>query len=110
MVRAASVEPPESWYVSETLAEAIDPDGRRVILDGVAWTHVLREHPELIEAQGAILEAVGRPSRRAPDRIPGRERFYRRGLGPSLWLMVVVDFSNTPGRVVTAFAMRRPHP
>ena len=36
-----------------------------------------------------------------------RERFYRRNLGPSNWMFVVVDFSPPRARVVTAYGCRK---
>ena len=39
--------------------------------------------------------------------MPGRERLYRQGAGPSRWLLVVVSFEQQPGRVITALANRK---
>jgi hypothetical protein len=43
----------------------------------------------------------------SPDAMPGRERLYRHGAGPSRWLLVVVSFEQQPGRVITALANRK---
>ena len=51
----------------------------------------------------AIANAVRRPDLRLEDPRPSREQFYRRDLDPERWLRVVVDFSEVPGFVVTAF-------
>jgi hypothetical protein len=51
----------------------------------------------------AILETVSRPDVHEDDQAPERERFYRRDLDPRRWLRVVVDFSESPAFVVTAF-------
>jgi hypothetical protein len=51
----------------------------------------------------AILDAVSRPDRREADTVLSRERFYRQDLDPRRWLRVVVDFSEVPAFVVTAF-------
>lgn len=51
----------------------------------------------------AILDAVRRPDLRVEDPRPGRKQFYRRDLDPGRWLRVVVDFSEVPGFIVTAF-------
>lgn len=40
---------------------------------------------------------------REPERWPWRERYFKRGVGPTEWLMVVVDFADEPARIVTAF-------
>lgn len=54
----------------------------------------------------AILATIAEPDFRESDRRPGRDRFWRERLGPSRWLFVVVDFSENPARVVTAFGRR----
>jgi hypothetical protein len=58
----------------------------------------------------AVLATVTRPHHRGPDPRPLRERSWRRGLGPSRWLLVVVDFGGQPARVVTAFGNRKDPP
>jgi len=93
-----------------TSDEAVDPDGRRVVLDVAGWQHIADEHAELMPHREDILATVGAPHHRAPDPRPERERYWRRGLGPSRWLMVVVDFSAVPARVVTAYGNRKDPP
>jgi hypothetical protein len=88
------------------LLEENDPDGRRVVLDVEGWRHIVGEHIEMARHQAAVMSAVARPDHRDEDRRPLRERFWRRGLGPSRWLFVVVDFGESPARVVTAFGRR----
>jgi hypothetical protein len=84
-----------------------DPDGRRVVLDADGWHHILDNHPEMAAYHRAIMAAIGQPDYRRRDPRPGRERYFRQGVGPSRWCMVVVDFTRTPARVVTAFGTRR---
>jgi hypothetical protein len=74
------------------LADVIDPDGRRVVLDAGGWTHIAAEHEEMVVHRDAVLATVAKPQHRRPDRRLPRERLWRRGLGPSRWLLVVVDF------------------
>jgi len=57
----------------------------------------------MLSHAAAILDAVSRPDLREDDPVPCRERFYRRDLGSSRWLRVVVDFNEVPAFVVTAF-------
>jgi IS5 family transposase len=40
---------------------------------------------------------------REDDLRPGRERFFRRGVGPDRWMRVVVQFRGKQDHVVTAF-------
>lgn len=89
------------------LAETVDPDGRRIILDYEGWEHILEEHPEMATSREQIMATIRSPDHRRPDPRPGRERYYSRDLGPSRWLFVVVDFSETPPRIVTAYANRK---
>lgn len=94
------------------LAETVDPGGRRVVLDAEGWAHILQEHEEMATHRDALISTVGAPDYRRPDPDPeaGRERYYRRDLGPSRWLFVVVDFTDTPPRVVTAYGNRKDPP
>ncbi|MBV9339053.1 MAG: hypothetical protein JO243_24455 [Solirubrobacterales bacterium] len=74
------------------------------------WQHVIEEHPELEPHRDAVLDVVAAPDHRGPDPRTGRERYWRRGLGPSRWLMVVVDYVSVPARVVTAYGNRKDPP
>ncbi|HVC85948.1 MAG TPA: hypothetical protein VNC40_00830 [Gaiellaceae bacterium] len=88
------------------LAETATPDGVRVVLYADTWReHVLDPrtgHGELRSHLDSVISAVAAPDHREPDPRPGRERFYRRNVGPSRWLMVVVSFEEDPARIVTA--------
>ena len=97
----------EPWAV---LATATDPAGRLVVLDAHGWDHILADHREMASHRGTVLAAVAAPDYRRADPRPGRERFYRRDVGPSRWCLVVVDFTVAPARVVTAFGTRRDPP
>ncbi len=48
-----------------------------------------------------------RPDHVEPDALPARTRYYRRGLGPSRWLMAVVSYEQQPARIITALANRK---
>ena len=93
-----------------TSSDAVDPDGRRVALDVAGWRHIVEEHPELARHRDAVLATVAAPDHRGPDPRQGRERYWRRGMGPTRWLMVVVDFTSVPPRVVTAYGNRKDPP
>ena len=93
-----------------TPGEAVDPDGRGVVLDLAGWQHIVDEHGELAPHREAVLATVAAPDHRGSDPRPGRERYWRHGLGPSRWLMVVVDYESMPARVVTAYGNRRDPP
>jgi hypothetical protein len=88
------------------LAEATTPDGDRVVLFADTWRdHIIdpREgHGEMAAHFAAVLATVAMPDHREPDPFERRERFYKRGAGPSRWLMVVVSFEQEPARIVTA--------
>lgn len=83
----------------------LDPDGREVVFDGSTQFHLLdRSRDQLLDEMDVVLGAVAEPSFREDDPLLGRERSYRQDF-PTVgsWLRVVVDFSETPARVVTAF-------
>jgi len=92
------------------IEETTDPDGRRIVLDQPGWDHVLEEHGEMEPHRAGLMTTVSSPEHRQPDRRSDRERYWRRGLGPSRWLLVVVDFNTDPARVVTSYGNRKDPP
>lgn len=88
------------------LDETTTPEGVRVVLFQDTWQeHILRPesgHGELEPHLHAVLEAVSSPDHREADSWAHRQRFFKRGVGPSRWLMVVLDFQQEPARIVTA--------
>jgi hypothetical protein len=62
---------------------------------------------ELMDHLSAEIGTVAEPDHLEPDRSPSRMRFYRRNVGPSRWLLVVVSFEQEPGRIITALANRK---
>jgi len=88
------------------LAEATTPEGKRVVLYEDTWReHILAPgegHGELAVHLDAVLCTISTPDYRDPDPRDGRERLYKRGIGPSQWLMVVVSFEQEPARIITA--------
>lgn len=90
------------------LAEITDPGGAAVALPARIWeAKVTRDHPELRGCLEQVLSTVSAPDHVEPDPRPERRRYYRRGVGPSRWLMVVVSFEQLPGRIITALALRK---
>lgn len=89
------------------IADAEDPDGHRVVLDQDGWDHILRGHEVMARHKAAIIATVTSPDHREADPVfSERERLYRRGWGPSAWMLVVVDRGVEPARVITAFPLR----
>lgn len=92
------------------MAEAVTADGVRVVLFEDTWLrHILNPrsgHAELEPHLKVVLEAIESPDHTERESWPGRERFFKRGVGPSRWLMVVVDSVEEPARIVTAFGYR----
>lgn len=85
-----------------------DPAGRRVDFTERTWGHLAAGRPSLLEEVDAILLAVARPDLREADPRRGRERFYRRHVTDRIrWMRVVVDFTEDPSVVVTAFIQRK---
>jgi len=90
------------------LAEITEPDGRAVALLARIWEQkITHDHPELRDHLEQVLEMVAEPDHAEPDPREGRRRYYRRNVGPSRWLLVVVSFEQDPGRIVTALAIRK---
>jgi hypothetical protein len=65
---------------------------------------ITRDHPELAGHLDAVVEVIAQPDHVEPDTIPAQTRFYRRDVGPSRWLLVVVSYELQPGRIITALA------
>ncbi len=92
------------------VAEVVDPDGRRVQLTTERWRHILDAadgHPELVEHQAAVMQAVSTPDQRRPGRASNEQWYFLRNAGPSRWLQVVVAYEGDRGWIVTAFGRRR---
>jgi hypothetical protein len=94
--------------VDPILAQTKDPDGFRVVLLARIWgDKILRDHPELEGALELVVGTVETPDHAEPDPNAARHRYYRRQVGPSRWLLVVVSYEQEPGRVITALATRK---
>jgi hypothetical protein len=93
------------------LTEAQTPEGVRVVLFLDTWLrHIIAPeigHTELEPHLSAVLATVTTPDRREAADRPGRTRFFKRGVGPSSWLLVVVEYEAEPARIVTALGYRR---
>jgi hypothetical protein len=86
----------------------VDRDGREVVLLARIWEDkITRDHPELVDHLEAVMETVAKPDHIEADALADRTRFYRRGVGPSRWLMVVVSYEPQPARIITALANRK---
>lgn len=94
--------------VDRLLGAVSDRDGRAVVLLARIWADkILRDHPELGDHLEQVLGTVSVPDHVEPDPRADRRRYYRRRVGPSNWLLVVVSFEQEPGRVITALATRK---
>jgi hypothetical protein len=88
----------------DEIRRVVDPDGREVVFDHGTWLHLAERRPWLLDYIDAVLAAIALPYHREPDPLAGRERFYtRRLLLPEPWLCVIVDYTEVPAAVVTAF-------
>lgn len=54
-----------------------------------------------------VLDVVNVPDLFTPDPMLGRWRYWRRDVGPTTWLRVVVAWMEGPPHVVTAFPDRK---
>ncbi len=77
-----------------------------VLLARIWEEKIIRDHPELEDRLEQVLGTVTAPDHVEPDPRVDRRRYYRRRVGPSRWLLVVVSFEQQPGRIITAMATR----
>ena len=93
------------------LGEVSDPDRRAVVLLTRIWQDkIVRDHPEVRDYRAEVLDTVAAPDHIEPDPLEARRRYYRRRVGPSRWLLVVVSFEQEPGRIITALLATRKDP
>ncbi len=96
---------------SAVLWRATDRIGRRITLTRVALRHARGEDETEREGRAYITRRVIRIAvergRRYADMTDGRERLIAEGVGPSAYLVVVVEIRARAGTVITAYAMRR---
>jgi hypothetical protein len=85
------------------LAHARLPEGRTVVITDAVWGHVITRHENMAPYLSHVLQAIRVPDHREPDVRAGRERLFRRGLGPQRWLRVVIEFAPGFDQVVTTF-------
>jgi hypothetical protein len=71
---------------------------------GSGRTRFIKDHPELRADLRHVLGTVTKPDHAEHDPRAKRRRYYRRLVGPSRWLLVVVGFVQQPGRIITAVA------
>jgi hypothetical protein len=81
--------------------------GKSCCWPGSGKDKITRDHPELVDHLEAVMETVAKPDHVEPDALPDRTRFYRRGAGPSRWLMAVVSYEQQPARIITTMANRK---
>jgi hypothetical protein len=89
--------------VESVITETRSPDGRDVVLTGTTWAHIVGDKEDMADYEEAVMLTISRPDVREDDPRPGRERFFRRGVGPDRWMRVVVEFRGERDLVVTAF-------
>lgn len=84
--------------------------GRPVVMPLRSVRKVAADHPDIAHlAPAAVLSAVAAADHAcAAPGWPSRHVYFRRGVGPSQWICVVVEYDDERrGTVVTAFARRR---
>jgi len=93
------------------LASVLDPQGREVVLLVLIWeSKIVPARPELAAFRDDVVATVAAPDHLAADPRDDRLRYYRRHVGPSRWLVVVVSYEQVPARIITAFASRKDPP
>lgn len=90
------------------LATITDQEGRDMVLLRRIWEgKIMANRPELTRHLAEVLATVAAPDHREPDPRRDRSRCFRRTVGPSRWLLVIVSYEQKPARIITAMAHRR---
>jgi hypothetical protein len=87
------------------LAQVVDPDGRRIELTVERRDHIVDDHdghPELDAYLADVMLAVSEPHEQRPGHRDNELWYFRRNVGPSRWLQVVVAYEEERGWIVTA--------
>jgi hypothetical protein len=83
-----------------------DTRGREIVLEWKGWSHIQRRHPYLGLTPEEIVAVAVDPDERVPGRTASEEWLYRKDIGPSDWVKVVVHFDSEHGLIVTAYPRR----
>lgn len=87
------------------------PDGRLIALSRAALRHARGEDETERERRayitGRVIRIAVERGKRYADMTDGRERLIANDVGPSAYLIVVVEIRARAGTVITAYAMRR---
>lgn len=95
----------------DAITSVRDPQGREVVLLVRIWeSKIVPARPELATLRDDVVATVAAPDQLAGDPRDDRLRYYRRHVGPSRWLVVVVSYEQVPARIITAFASRKDPP
>lgn len=78
-----------------------------MLLERIWVSKIVPRRPELASLRNEVLETVANPDHVEPDARLDRRRYYRRRVGPSRWLLVVVSYEQEPARIITALATRK---
>jgi len=89
------------------IAHAVVPNGRLVLITSDTWAHVISEHEYMAPYLDDVVATLEYPDHRRSDKRPGREQYYKRGVGPLNWLRAVIEFEGANDRLVTAFGQRQ---
>jgi hypothetical protein len=77
-----------------------------VVLLPSDWSYVSRK-PDRGLTEAILLDVIRAPDIERPDPDPRCRRYYKRHVGPSTWLRVVVRYEHGEGRVYNAFPNRK---
>ena len=85
-----------------------DYDGREIHLTESRWRHIVVGHPEMKEWRSYFEFTLSSPALVVQDEQVETTTYYFYLLPCKLYLMVVVDWSEAPAMVKTAFRVKRP--
>ena len=94
----------------KVIFEITDKTGRKIRLTNRQWSHILKRHYDMTNYQEEIKETLKNPQKITDHPYDKNSRYYYNYLkhkqGPNKYLLVIVNYLNGEGFVVTTYFRR----
>lgn len=91
--------------MGDYIFEVVDKTGRKIRLTEKQWKHIRKDHPEIENEE--IIKSVLKNPDKITQPYPGLKHYYykyfKHKKSPDKYLMVIVNYLNGGGFVITAY-------